>query len=233
MTSVPSTPLGWATSKPYPSARDLVEVDGLWMPRPVNQKDTKDWFGFAEQMWEVTCPWVKEFDCALDIGAHVGIWTRHMAKAFTHVFAFEPNPYLYPCLVKNVAANVSIVPYAVGEKSRKVAVTTDSLNEHTPSVHVFTDREGRITMIPLDEKIDKHWRIGFIKIDVEGMEELVLKGAEQIISRDHPVIVVEVKNLWERYLCWGARSPAIWLAEHGYMEVGAVHRDRAFVYKVG
>ena len=56
-------------------------------------------------------------------------------------------------------------------------------------------------------------QIGFIKIDVEGHEELVLHGAEGILERDRPNLMIEIE---ERHNPGAIERTAAWFERRGY-----------------
>ena len=113
---------------------------------------------------------------ALDIGANVGLWSRDLVKNFTTVMAWEPVPMFRECLIRNVPAdNLQIRTEALGDQNTKVTmnVAVDNMG-HT---HVGPDRmgQGETELRTLDsyELTD----VDYIKIDCEGFEYRVLKGA--------------------------------------------------------
>jgi FkbM family methyltransferase len=141
---------------------------------------------------------------AVDIGAHVGLWSHVLATMFAEVVAFEPIPDHYACWARNCSeienvqgynmalsdtdGYLDIVKVAENSGNARVATSSDK-KESTCRVRAYA-----LDNFPLEEKID------FMKIDVEGWELQVLKGAEKTIRRDKPVMVVEQKpNNAERY----------------------------------
>lgn len=144
---------------------------------------------------------------ALDIGAHVGLWTQHLAPAFERVEAYEPVPVLADLFERNVqAANVRLNRLALGEHAGTVTMqvpveTTGNAHVACPGRHPGTRgvaHPERVAEYPgiqcwrVDD-LDLHG-VDFIKIDVEGYERHVLVGGEKLIRRDRPVIVVEQKG---------------------------------------
>jgi FkbM family methyltransferase len=128
---------------------------------------------------------------AIDVGGHVGLWSYNLAPAFQHVHAFEPVDYLRECFERNMdeqTVNVTLHPVALGavEGSVSMHTTVDSTGDS------WVKGAGEIPMHTLD-RFDLG-PVDFIKIDVEGYEENVLRGAECTIVRDRPVICVEQKR---------------------------------------
>ena len=67
---------------------------------------------------------------AIDVGAHVGLWSWQMIMAFNRVIAFEPMPIHRACYEKNMAGikNVQLWPYALGNGHGKVWLRTRTPN---------------------------------------------------------------------------------------------------------
>jgi len=144
---------------------------------------------------------------ALDIGAHCGTWTVALSRAFTHVFSFEPNPRVF----NNLCANLALRNLA-NVDARRCCLSS----EKKTTTYFFRSPDGGGNGIePLSGTIDASCpqmpvetttldclfaadspKITFIKIDVEGHELDVLRGATHLIARDSPPIVVESWASW-------------------------------------
>lgn len=133
---------------------------------------------------------------ALDIGAHVGLWSYYLARFFKSVHAFEPIAAHRECFVKNVpeceeGGHVHLHPYALGDETGTVGFHT----EPTSSGDTYVNGKGDIPVRRLDDVAEKEGiaDVGFIKLDCEGYEYFALHGGEQLMVRDRPVIIVEQK----------------------------------------
>lgn len=140
---------------------------------------------------------------ALDIGAHVGLWAKELAKHFSSVIAFEPCSINRECLLKNTEnlRNTRVCPYALGEITGTVNLVQTKDNSGNTYIKP-NGLKGTVTvdMYRLDDTSISNYLINFIKIDVEGFELSVIKGAEKTIKKNKPVIVIEQKpNNAERY----------------------------------
>lgn len=131
---------------------------------------------------------VKNTDVALDIGAHRGIWSKHMATVFNKVIAFEPNYEMF----KLIPDYIEKYNLACGSDSGKCSLQKGKRNTGQTNCIAGDD----ITMVRLD---DYDLKPSFIKIDVEGMEFDVLKGARDIIMDYRPLIMIEENGLGKRY----------------------------------
>lgn len=130
---------------------------------------------------------------AVDVGASVGNHTLWLAAVCDlAVVAIEPLDH--PRLARNLALNdlngqVELWPFALGDEPEEAYVTG-------PPAHVVGEE-----LYPEDGVVDVHrldsfdlTDVALIKIDVEGMEPQVLRGAEETIRRERPVIYAEAQD---------------------------------------
>lgn len=156
---------------------------------------------------------------ALDIGAHVGLWSLILATQFEIVHAFEMCPTHFECLKLNTLpfTNVMLHAVALGGGNGDVKVHVEVANSGNTRVASCPTSLGPVVkMLPLDSYFPDEI-VDFIKIDVEGYEEKVVIGGVQLIKRSKPVMVIEQKpGHAERYgsktgevldllKSWGAR----------------------------
>lgn len=146
---------------------------------------------------------------AIDIGAHVGLWTRMLVKDFTFVSCFEPIPAYRECWNLNMeqVTNCVMHPYALGKEHGRVDLQLKESNSgvthivpedryfpedrYYGDVSEIGDNIVSAEMLTLDSY--KCRVVDFIKIDCEGYERFVIEGAEQTIRTCQPVMVVEQK----------------------------------------
>lgn len=176
--------------------------------------------GFQLDRLKLALSFVEEFDTAVDGGAHVGSWTREMAKVFSTVIAIEPAEDTYKCLLKNIEGLDNIVELnaALGSTSGRGKVVDDiSRQGNTGSRFMQIDSGGSVDLVTLDSL--ELGNLDFLKLDVEGFEYYALKGGEQTITHFEPVVLVEEKGFGRRYdlqpfaashllESWGARCVA-------------------------
>jgi len=137
---------------------------------------------------------------AIDAGANKGVYTYFIAKYARHTYAYEPNPKMFAILQRNVGPGVSVSPIALGDTTGQAVLRVPLLDKgHSnqgaslSAVKVpanftpVTVETARIDDLGLTD-------IGFIKIDVEGFEDAVLRGARQTIARDRPALLVEIEE---------------------------------------
>jgi FkbM family methyltransferase len=137
----------------------------------------------------------------IDIGCHRGEIMddiRKLAPLGRH-FAFEPLPHLFEFLIEKYRSdNVELYSLALFDKK---GTTTFNYVVNAPAYsgirkrhYDFPDAEiSELTVETdlLDNIIPEDVKIDFIKIDVEGAEFPVLKGAVKTINRCRPVIIFE------------------------------------------
>tara|TARA_Y100000287_G_C14190883_1_gene340125 strand:+ start:33 stop:587 length:555 start_codon:yes stop_codon:yes gene_type:complete len=119
-----------------------------------------------------------------------------MSRSSKKVYAFEPNPYPLKHLKYVVDRNVEIVPIAIGNKDGieklRIPKTRKGWTSNGASIAKIDIREGIEYSVEI-RKIDtlNIQNIGLIKIDVEGFELDVLKGAINTIKNQKPNLIIE------------------------------------------
>jgi FkbM family methyltransferase len=169
----------------------------------------------------------------LDIGAHHGLYSLLASKKVGpqgRVIAFEPSPRERKALRLNLALNwsrnVSVYKVALGSEAGEadffvVEGTETGCNSlRPPNLKTGTYRPIQIRVAVLDDWLPEHKieLVDFIKIDAEGAELEVLRGASKLLStRPRPVLLVEIAEV--RTAPWGysARETIHFLQEMGYV----------------
>lgn len=152
----------------------------------------------------------KKNTLTIDVGANIGnhsIFMRSFLSDF--LIAIEPNPKVLPLLQRNLSKNIdnyTIFDYAVGEAECVATIDIpDDVKNNVGMAKVSFDGSGeKINVKTLDSIFDQ-WKktqnkshtISAIKIDVEGMELSVLKGAKIIIANHKPDIFAEAATTEE------------------------------------
>ena len=134
----------------------------------------------------------------VDVGANIGNHSVFFADIFRNVVAFEASRKNFELCNFNCAhyTNITCENLAVSNISGYVNLTnTDSLNSGKGSISEpkkYPVSNSDTFCICLDDyNFSEFETIGLIKIDVEGAELSVLKGARTIIRRDKPIILFE------------------------------------------
>lgn len=137
----------------------------------------------------------KQKRTALDIGANYGLISQILCKQFKKVHSFEISPLVSNLLERNMKNfgfnNVVTHHYGVADNCRKVKLNFKIKN--TVATYVEdNDSEYFSSVKNLDSlKLED---VDFIKIDVEGYEQLVVKGGLKLIEKYKPVIHFESRQ---------------------------------------
>lgn len=138
----------------------------------------------------------------IDAGANIGLISIFCSRKVGNqgmVFAFEPHPDTYLILEKNVrintCKNIKTIQKALGSESISSKIYSNfQINRGASSIVVHQEDSPSfdINIVPLDGILDKNIKIDLIKIDVEGFEMEVLKGAIKFLHNpDPPILIVE------------------------------------------
>jgi len=159
------------------------------------------WRGLLERELPLFCSLIKPHDIVVDVGANAGIYVHALRRRGAIVEAFEPQPTCSAVLRAYAAANPGI---HVHETALGASVTTARL---TVPLDAGRLARGSATLIPVStavgETIDVAVRtldsyrldpIAAMKIDVEGAELEVLRGATLTIAFARPTLLVEIEQ---------------------------------------
>jgi FkbM family methyltransferase len=163
--------------------------------------------GYAER-------YVQEGSVVWDVGANVGEFTigaAHRAGSSGSVLAIEPDCLLAGLLQRSLSEDenenlpVRVLCAAaadrVGIGTLQVAArgrAANALSEVTASTQMGGVRmESLVALVSMDSLLEHSPPPSFVKIDVEGAEQLVFAGARRLVEKIRPTIVVEVSSINE------------------------------------
>jgi FkbM family methyltransferase len=138
---------------------------------------------------------------SLDVGANRGVWTEALRRHSRAVVAFEPNPKMFDDLRRRIGPGVTALPYALSDRSgtgelriprRRKGFSNQGGTLSHGSLGDCAFGAVAVEMRRLDE-LDPG-DVGLIKIDVEGHELAVLRGAAGLLARCRPVLIVEMEE---------------------------------------
>ena len=153
---------------------------------------------------------------ALDVGANEGAFTTLLADRFQEVHAFDPNPQITPTLRQAVGGrrNVRLLELAVYKEPGVLTLNLFQGSEQASCYQTHGPSDQRLlvpaTSLDLLGYPEGGLPVDFIKIDTEGAEADVLRGAEWTILTHLPDLLVEIHSLDNLAFCQGI------LKSHGY-----------------
>lgn len=132
----------------------------------------------------------------LDIGAFHGGFAlvSRSVNPTSPVYAFEPNPVSLAVLREACAGReIEIIAAAVGDHTGVVDFVLESRKSRVSLAIASDDHAVKVDSIDLDSWThDRDIRLGLAKIDVEGFESAVIRGARRIFTDDQPILLCEV-----------------------------------------
>ena len=138
---------------------------------------------------------------SVDAGANRGSYTYFLSRLTKHVYAYEPNPAMRQLLQRAAGGNVTVSNVALSNSSGQAEFAVPkmqrSFGNNAGSLEVdqlATSNANLVRFTVPTRRLDDEQlkNVGFIKIDVEGHEREVLLGAQQLIARDRPVLLMEI-----------------------------------------
>lgn len=173
-----------------------------------NLNDWYLYFGFKDYSLQNFYSMIKSNEIVFDIGANIGATTLVFSKIIQQsgkVFSFEPHPGSFEKLKyhveKNELSNVEIYQVGIGaEKSTQEIFTVNERNSGMNRILLNNKNDYlnglKIDLITIDEFVmsNEIKEIGAIKIDVEGFEFEVLKGAKNTLKQFSPKLFIEIDS---------------------------------------
>lgn len=222
----------------------------------VNGKDEDQYFHdiptvipFTESYFNFMTGVVKEDSVCLDIGANIGLVSLAISQLNpkSKVYAFEPTPEVYPYLKENIEINgiKNIIPFklALSDKKQKLSFINvkNYLAGNFSLNPKYSDKEKKVygdfiqlDAVKLDDwaKKNKIKKIDFIKLDVEGAELHVLKGAKEILKKHKPLLVMEFNSYC--YIKFQNKTPMDALEEvmSYFKEIYKINKSNSSLQKI-
>ena len=179
---------------------------------------------------------IRNGDCVLDVGANYGHYTvlySHLVGSSGRVYGFEPVPQSTRELHRRIAGeamygNIVLSNAAVTDTSGlelTISIPNDDYGQASLATHTHGSwRRGdnivqlKCQTITLDDYLAKSdiQKVDFIKIDVEGAELLVLKGAANLLRTHRPVIHLEYFEQWSKAFGYSLTDLVTFLESCGY-----------------
>ena len=145
---------------------------------------------------------IKKDFIVIDAGANIGIFSIFASLFAKHIYAFEPETNNFEKLKKHISnlnlKNVSCLELGLGNLDKTSLLCKNNINTLSHSI-IDSDfylkstkdtEEVKLTSLDNFMKKKNIDHVDFIKIDVEGYEIKVLRGAKSVISKYKPIIAV-------------------------------------------
>ncbi|AJT67259.1 FkbM family methyltransferase [Streptomyces chattanoogensis] len=159
---------------------------------------------------------------AVDVGGWFGPWTRRLARRAERVVTIEPVPRLARLIASGTPPHVEVVPAAASDRTgcATLWLPPDGRGDRGVSSLVRRELHGTALDVPcltLDSL--ELGSVTLIKIDVDGGELAVLRGAARTIERELPALFIELETRIQPLapvLDWtAARGYRGWVLPHG------------------
>ena len=164
-----------------------------------------DTFKTLEPEYKIIPNILNKGDWVIDIGANVGHYTKRFSDIVGEngrVIALEPVPTTFALLAANVELlrykNVTLINAAASDRFGQVGITlpkftTGLINYYRAQCTYEGNCELSVLSLPIDS-LNYGKRIALIKIDVEGHEENVLIGMQNLIQKSNPILIIETHD---------------------------------------
>jgi len=174
---------------------------------------------------------IKKKQNVIDVGANIGRYSFKLSELVGKnglVFAFEPMHKSYLTLLALIYFSKvkNILPFNFALSNKSSLVSMEEIESPFKKDYLFgTQTESKIvnrsknSLIKYSMELDKiaiKKKISFIKVDCEGFELQVLQGAESLIKKDKPIILVEYNN----------KKVVNFLKSLGYKEISINQKSR-------
>lgn len=207
---------------------NIEKINGFWVPS--NDIHVEQWRQ-GQPFTQNKClkeflDWCQsrniKFNTVLDIGAWCGTWSAELAPYCKKIYAIEPDRTHFECLLKNLSSfdNIELLDYAVGDTETTVSLTDD---DFTQAKRIYSI--GNILMKTVDSF--RFENVDLIKIDVEGFEMNVLRGAKHTLKNCN-FLMIELNNNSKKYNSSNAEIEK-YLQELGFTTLIDKWPDKVFI----
>lgn len=145
---------------------------------------------YGAEVWDAALSATRSRRTAIDVGAHVGIFTCRMLASFNQTVAIEPCAENAACLKAN-APQASILEMAALDRDGLASLRRDD-PANSGRWSIAAGDGGTTRCVMLDSLGIR--QVDLLKIDTEGTELQVLQGAKEMLARDRPTVIVELND---------------------------------------
>jgi FkbM family methyltransferase len=161
------------------------------------------YFGlYDSQEMRFLLAWLRPGDTFVDVGANVAPYSllSTLVDGVTAI-AFEPEAAARARAAENIALNeaqhrIRLVPAAVSDTDGSALLTVDRFAKNALVDDGYAGEVEAVDTVTLDAFVDREGidEVSLLKIDVEGREPEVLRGAAAVIARHRPALIVECND---------------------------------------
>jgi len=195
--------------------------------------------GFEKDVIEYFRKIIKKDHVVFDVGANFGIYSLVASKKIGKggkIYAFEPAGIAYNSLLNNINLNRidNIFPIKIGVsnytgKANFNICRDDAYNSlgETPMKQII--KSEKIDLTSIDDFVMKYKisKVDIIKVDTEGAEYLVFKGAEKTLSKHKPILFFEHNPIVTKGFTNSTNDLIELIRSHGY-ELFEIKHDKLF-----
>jgi len=168
----------------YPVENKCAVINAMLKNRTWEQKITNIFNEYVKNDW-----------VCIDVGTYIGLHTLTLSKLCEKVIGFEAQPLIYDCLentlkYKNIN-NVTLYNIALSNEEGHTKIFTN--NNGDASLEGIRDYKFKYNYNIKKNKLDNYniQHVDLIKIDIEGSEWSMLEGANDLITKHRPLIILE------------------------------------------
>ena len=174
---------------------------------------------------------VRKGQIAIDVGANIGVFTVVLAATVGgsgHVYAFEPLPRNASLLIRTIIENkfqdrVTLEQLAVGAQPGEMQLISAVITDNWGGAYlqegsaVPAGHEARTVRVITLDGYPLHRPVDFLKLDAEGAEMMVLRGARTLLRVDTPIVLAELNPKQLRAVSGCSSNDVIGeMKHHGY-----------------
>ncbi len=159
-----------------------------------------------------------------DVGANIGSYTLSLARAAERIYSFEASPRNAATLNNFVQIaglqNIDVINKGVSNRSGEqiTIYSSPDTGGNNTQFHNFGNGCETVATITLDQAVAEYQipRVDVIKMDIEGSELAAFQGADEILSRHRPLLLIEFHALVAQQAGWELATLYNLLTGYGY-----------------
>lgn len=187
-----------ATAPAVPTSAKVIGV----VPEPLRFRALAWQYRLAEPELARLDDFAPRGGTAVDVGAWWGPWTYWLARRASEVAVIEPIPALARFLARQAPGNATVHNLALSDAAGEAQLWVPVGGAGSEGRSSLRAPSG-VDSVPINVRTVRLDDLGlrdlrFAKIDVEGHEQAVLRGAEQTIARDRPTLLIEIEQQPDR-----------------------------------